>query len=664
MRKQVWAPALLLGVGVVLGSLALAQQPTDKTIAGLIDKLGSGDFEDREQAEQELDKLGLKAIDALKQAAKSDDAEVRRRAEELVAKIEKREASALILRPTRVTLSLKEVPVAEAIAALSKQSEFAIHLHDPEEKAKDVKVTLELKDVAFWEALAALCDKAGLSETNVAQAGAVGGVGRIGRPIRIAPGVKPIAVPLPAQIAPAVPPDQPPPAKPVPPKPEEGFAVGEDAAVPPPAQDQPAPVPAQDLPAVAPPPLPPPPLPPVQVAPGAQVIIGGQGVIIGGGAPGMPFPGASPAPPGLIVLTPAKVEKLPADLASSFRVRAVPNQAQVQFPGQAVHAVMLEITPEPRFQFAGSDKVAIKKAIDDKDQNLAEFDPNQPFAVPGGGVGIALPAGRVMPGFAGFGGLGGGTTLPIYLKAGEKPSKSLKELSGTIAARIHVPYSKPIVVEKVLDAAGKTFKGEKGGEVKILAVQKAGESVTVRFELVTPKDAVGGENGGEGIFPVPGIQFGGVAPALPVPVPLPAPQPQIEKAPLPPEKPEGFAVDAQEKLIPPQPPPIAAPVAGPIQVQVQAAPAIAQVQIGGPGMVVGFGGMPSGLRLLDEKGNPVAIQGVQQQWNAGPNGPAQMTWQVQIAQGKDQPKLDKLTWQLQKAASVDVPFSLKNVPLN
>lgn len=649
MRKQVWAPALLLGIGVVLGSLALAQQPTDKTIAGLIDKLGSGDFEDREQAEQELDKLGLKAIDALKQAAKSEDAEVRRRAEDLVAKIEKREASALILRPTRVTLSLKDAPVAEAIAALRKQTDFAIQLHDPEEKAKDVKVTLELKDVAFWEALAALCDKAGLAETNVAQAGAIGGVGRPIRPIRIAPGVKPIPVPLPIQIDPAVPPDQPPPAKPVPPKPEEGFAVGEDAAVPPPAQD---------LPAVAPPP---PPLPPVQVAPGAQVIIRGQGVIIGGGAPGMPFPGGMPSAPGLIVLTPAKIDKLPADLATSFRVRAVPNQFQVQIPGQTLHTVTLEVTPEPRFQFAGHDKVAIKKAIDDQDQNLAEFDPNQPFAVPGGGIGIALPAGRVMPGFPGFGGgFAGGTTLPIYLKAGEKAAKSLKELSGTIAARIHVPHSKPIVVEKVLDAAGKTFKGEKGGEVKILTVQKAGDSVTLRFELVTPKDAVGGENGGEGIFPVPGIQFGGVAPAiLPVVPPLPAPVP----VPVPvPDKPEGFAVEAEEKLIPLPPPPVAAQAAGPIQVQV--APAIAQVQIGGPGMVVGFGGMPSGLRLLDEKGNPVVIQGVQQQWNAGPNGPAQVIWQLQIAQGKDQPKLDKLTWQLQKAASVDVPFTLKNVPLN
>src|SRR5687768_17207271 len=113
MLKQVWGPALLLGVGAILGSLALAEQPAaNKKVAELIDKLGSGDFEDREQAQVELDKLGLQAVEALKQASKSEDAEVRRRAEELVAKIEKRESSGLILKPTRVTLSLKDAPVA------------------------------------------------------------------------------------------------------------------------------------------------------------------------------------------------------------------------------------------------------------------------------------------------------------------------------------------------------------------------------------------------------------------------------------------------------------------------------------------------------------------------------------------------------------------------
>ncbi|HEV3083972.1 MAG TPA: HEAT repeat domain-containing protein, partial [Gemmataceae bacterium] len=48
----------------------------------LIDQLGSERFKDREQAAQELAKLGNSALPALKEAAKSRDPEVRRRAQQ------------------------------------------------------------------------------------------------------------------------------------------------------------------------------------------------------------------------------------------------------------------------------------------------------------------------------------------------------------------------------------------------------------------------------------------------------------------------------------------------------------------------------------------------------------------------------------------------------
>jgi hypothetical protein len=674
-------PLVALVLGLLLGSLLLADTPADnKKIGQLIEKLGSTDFDEREQAAQELDKIGSAALEALKQAVKSDDAEVRRQASELVSRIEKREASSLLLKPTRVTLSLKDATVDEAIAALRKQTDFPFTVVDPENKLKDVRITLELKDVAFFAALDALCEKAGLVEGPVAQAapGFPGIKGGPLPPIRRGPAlpVQPIQPGLPAPgVLPVVP------EKNAPQKKEE-FAVPPGALqeAPPikraPPVPGPATAPAQPAPAPAQLPLQPVPgQAQIQIAPG-QIIIGGAGGGIAGPG-GIAMPGQQPVEPGTIILTPGKPEKLPMDIATAFRVRGIPSPFQIQVPGQKVLCASLEVTPEPRYRWYGHDAVVLTKVIDDQDQKLSQFDPNAPLNVPGAGPGA--PAVGIAIGFPG--GFGGGPfrsspTIPLYFKPGEKPTQSLKELSGTISARVLVPHSKAVVVDKVLEAAGKTIKGEKGGEIKIVEVTKEADAVRIKYELLPAKDAVGGENQGNvlplpgGVFPgapVPGIIVPPVQiapPALP-PAPPPAPNP----APAPkPEKP-GFAFQVQVgqaqagqgQALPAQAVPVQV---APIQVQIAPAPAIAPA----PGAIIwggGFGGfgMPDGLRILDEKGNPIVIAGVQQQFIGNPAGQVQRVTEIRIQQGKDQPKVDKIVWQQQKIATVDVPFTLKDVPV-
>ncbi|MBN1422202.1 MAG: hypothetical protein JXP34_25735 [Planctomycetes bacterium] len=56
-------------------------------IAATVERLGSDDYDEREAATAELRKIGLPALDALKVAAKSEDEEVRTRAEALVAEV-------------------------------------------------------------------------------------------------------------------------------------------------------------------------------------------------------------------------------------------------------------------------------------------------------------------------------------------------------------------------------------------------------------------------------------------------------------------------------------------------------------------------------------------------------------------------------------------------
>ena len=69
-------------------SVAIA--PSDADIAALIDNLGDGDFATRDQASNKLREIGKPALAQIKAALKSEDPEVRIRAEELVKRIERR----------------------------------------------------------------------------------------------------------------------------------------------------------------------------------------------------------------------------------------------------------------------------------------------------------------------------------------------------------------------------------------------------------------------------------------------------------------------------------------------------------------------------------------------------------------------------------------------
>ena len=66
---------------------ALAAPPDEAGIARLVKQLGSDVFAEREAASRELEKAGEAAQGALERAAQSDDAEVRRRARELLTRL-------------------------------------------------------------------------------------------------------------------------------------------------------------------------------------------------------------------------------------------------------------------------------------------------------------------------------------------------------------------------------------------------------------------------------------------------------------------------------------------------------------------------------------------------------------------------------------------------
>ncbi len=83
--------AVVIAVAAIAAAIR-AEEPKsgapEKEMKRLIDQLGSERFQDREQATRQLAQLGKSALPGLKEATQSPDAEVRRRAQQLVEQIE------------------------------------------------------------------------------------------------------------------------------------------------------------------------------------------------------------------------------------------------------------------------------------------------------------------------------------------------------------------------------------------------------------------------------------------------------------------------------------------------------------------------------------------------------------------------------------------------
>ena len=671
---------LAMGLGILIGVPAPAADAVNpEKIQKLIAQLGSDAFEDREKASEQLDAIGAPALEALRQAAKSKDSEVQRRAADLVSKIEKRGESRELLAPSKVHLVYHNTPVADAVTDFCKKSGYPIVLMDPQNKLKNRKVSLDTGEVTFWQAFDLFCKQASLVEASandvmrlMPQPGLPGG---IRQPIP-QPGLRPVP---PAPLPPTKPvPQTPGNQRQAPQPPQQGVQAPPQPAVPPNAVVQVqvqvrAPLqPAQ------------PAQPPVAQLGGAG--FGGFGGQLGGmmGMMGIGmggFPGANQ-----IILVDGKPKALPTDAASAVRVRTSDHIKQMGKPPANEIRVGLQVTPEPKLQVQQVVAVRVTKAIDDKDQKLDQIinmnpNPVGPGINPFGGQlgfagagfapgapGIALQGGLGgmigMNGMA-FGFAGGSQYTMVQFKKAEKASKTLKELTGVITAQVLAPSKPVITVDNIMKMAGKEgVKGKDGGLIKILeATRGADDQLKVRFEFEPPGGNAGNPFGGQGgiILPAvpiapPRLKLVPLPPAPPVP---PAP-PQKQAAPPPPKEGQAQAQPAQ----PPQPP------QAKVAVRVQAAPAV-QIQIAQPGGIqIGFGGPGGfgmfqfggdGFSLLDDKGKKVPQTGFQTQLRQDGNTlKVEHVLTFRLEKGQE---AAKLLYSISKPATIDIPFTLKNVTL-
>ena len=167
MRVPNVLSAILLGMGLVAGLIA-APAPTEVPDAGkiarLIEQLGSDSFTERQKASEALDAIGEPALEGLRKATASQDAEVRKRSLDLVSKIESRVIGARVLKPVMVHLKYKDTALTDAVADFRKKSGYDIVLHDPDDKLKGKTITLDTGKVTFWNALEQFCVRAGVTE--------------------------------------------------------------------------------------------------------------------------------------------------------------------------------------------------------------------------------------------------------------------------------------------------------------------------------------------------------------------------------------------------------------------------------------------------------------------------------------------------------------------
>jgi hypothetical protein len=281
--------------------------------------------------------------------------------------------------------------------------------------------------------------------------------------------------------------------------------------------------------------------------------------------------------------------------------------------------------------------VKIDKALDNNDQKLSTLEaPANPLNPFGGrvGGGFARPGVvMIMP----WPMNGSGQITPVRFKAGEKESKSLKELTGTISARVLSEAEQMITADKIMKADGKSFKGKQGGEIKVLkAVKKDDGSFEITFEFEMPANIV------------PETQLN-----VPGGLKMPNPQPLPPIRPLPPVKPGAGAGAAQAKVKPAQP----------------AQPGVPAIAIARPIGVPMMNFAYNGLTLRDNKGNilPAAVginfKGKGGAIFGGPGGGKMEYILTYRPAGKDAPEPAKLVFTGRRQIAVSIPFTLKNVEL-
>jgi hypothetical protein len=167
--------------------------------------------------------------------------------------------------------------------------------------------------------------------------------------------------------------------------------------------------------------------------------------------------------PESLVLTAGKARPLPTHYAGALRIQALPPEAAAN-PDKEV-MVTLEITVEPRLKWQKPLGLRIQEARDEHGQSLAHRP--KPLSAPVVNGAMIVNGVPYTPDST-----AAVRQVPVRLQAGEKPSKVLKELSGTLTGLVQSDIEALVTVDRVLQASGQQVRGAGGSSVKVLTVSR------------------------------------------------------------------------------------------------------------------------------------------------------------------------------------------------
>jgi hypothetical protein len=143
-------------VAILMACGALAADPAprgDLRVARLIRDLGAGDFSDRQDADEQLSRLGAAGRAELERALADDDIEVRLRAKRLLDRLELAE----IWSAGRVQLHVRGEPASKILLALASQSGNHVHVGDPYGNFAEKPLDVDYDGISYWEAIDDVC---------------------------------------------------------------------------------------------------------------------------------------------------------------------------------------------------------------------------------------------------------------------------------------------------------------------------------------------------------------------------------------------------------------------------------------------------------------------------------------------------------------------------
>jgi hypothetical protein len=194
-----------------------------------------------------------------------------------------------------------------------------------------------------------------------------------------------------------------------------------------------------------------------------------------------------------LTLKAGKSASLPTHHSGAVRVRALPPGTPIGEEEKTEGEILLGLQAKagPGLAWKRAVGLRILKAVDEKGQSLVALPFRSAKApAPARGRSVVIINGIPISSDQGDPGSDQGL-LPVRLKTGAKPSKKLAELSGTIVASVQSPPLPLVEIKNVLKAKGQTFKGARGGSVKVVETSR-GENgeIQLRIQVQTPAGQV------------------------------------------------------------------------------------------------------------------------------------------------------------------------------